>query len=74
VNNGNAVRSLVLEGSGIAALTDFLIDEDLQAGRLIHLLPDYEISDAGIYAVYQDQRFQQTKIRTFIDYLSEHLK
>lgn len=74
VNNGNAVRSLVLEGSGIAALTDFLIDEDLQAGRLVHLLPDYEISDAGIYAVYQDQRFQQTKIRSFIDFLSEHLK
>lgn len=72
-NNGNAVRTLVLEGAGIAALSDFLISEDLKKGALVQLLPDYHIADAGIYAVYQNQHLQQAKIRTFIDFLAERL-
>ncbi|MDX2503167.1 MAG: LysR family transcriptional regulator [Gammaproteobacteria bacterium] len=74
INNGNAVRTLLLEGAGIAALPDFLIAEDLQEGRLVRLLPDYEATNAGIYAVYQDQRLQQAKARTFIDFLVENIK
>jgi len=72
-NNGNAVRALVLEGAGIAALSDFLIREDLDKGDLIQLLPDYHIADAGIYAVYQNQHLQHPKIRTFIDFLADRL-
>ena len=74
VNNGNAVRTLLLEGAGIFSLPDFLIKEDFEAGRLVHLLPDYDISDVGIYAVYQDQRLQPAKIRAFIDFLAENIK
>lgn len=69
-NNGNAVRSLLLEGAGIAALSDFLVLEDIEAGRLIRLLPGHAIAEAGIYAVYQDQRLQQAKIRRFIDFIA----
>ena len=72
-NNGKAVRRFLLEGAGIAALSDFLVEEDLKSGRLIRLLPDYHIADAGIYAVFQNQQLKQTKIRTFIDFLSENI-
>lgn len=72
-NNGNAVRKLLLEGAGIAALSDFLVADDIKKGHLVQLLPDYKIADASIYAVYQDHRLQQPKIRTFIDYLSQKL-
>ncbi len=72
-NNGNAVRKLVLEGAGISVLSDFLVAKDLKKGKLIHLLPDYRIADAGIYAVYQTQQLQQAKIRKFIDYLVKEL-
>ena len=72
-NSGNAVRTLLLEGAGISALSDFLVAKDLRKGKLIHLLPDYHIADAGIYAVYQSQRLQQAKVRNFIDYLAAKL-
>ncbi len=72
-NNAQAVRKLLLEGAGVAALSDFLIDDDLDQGHLVRLLPDYKISDASIYAVYQNQRILQPKIRTFIDFLTQRL-
>lgn len=73
INNGSAIRSLLLEGAGIAALSDFLVAEDISKGKLVQLLPDYKLSDAGIYAVFQDQQFQQAKVRTFIDYLADNM-
>lgn len=72
-DSGSAVRTLLLEGAGVGVLSDFLVASDIAEGRLVHLLPEYTISDAGIYAVYQDQHLQQAKIRRFIDYLAEHL-
>lgn len=72
-NNGNAVRNLVLEGSGVAALADFLVAKDLKEGKLIHLLPDYHIADAGIYAVFQNKHLQQAKVRAFIDFMADRL-
>lgn len=72
-NNGNAVRRLILEGAGVSVLADFLVAKDLKEGRLIHLLPEYNIADAGIYAVFQSNKLQQAKIRTFIDFLIEKL-
>lgn len=72
-NNGNAVRTLLLEGAGIAALSDFLVADDLERGTLVQLLPDYHIADAGIYALYQNQQLQPAKVRTFIDFLAEKL-
>lgn len=72
-NNGNAVRNLLLEGAGVAALSDFLVNKDLKKGKLIHLLPEYHIADAGIYAVFQSQHLQQAKVRAFIDFLADKL-
>lgn len=72
-NNGNAVRNLLLEGAGVSALSDFLVDKDIKEGKLIHLLPEYHIADAGIYAVFQNQHLQQAKVRAFIDFLADKL-
>lgn len=72
-NNGDAVRRLLLDGAGVSVLADFLVEKDLKEGKLIHLLPEYNIADAGIYAVFQSQRLQQAKIRKFIDFVAENI-
>jgi len=72
-NNAIAVRSLMLGGAGIAALSNFLVADDIEAGRLEHLLPDYDCGSAAIYAVYQDRRYQQAKVRLFIDFVDKQL-
>jgi len=73
-NNADAVRSFLLEGAGVAALGKFLVVDDIKAGRLERLLPDYDCGSAGIYAVYQDRLYQQAKVRLFIDFIDAQLK
>jgi DNA-binding transcriptional LysR family regulator len=72
-NSAFAVRSLMIGGSGVAALSNFLVEEDIRAGRLEHLLPEFDCGSAGIYAVYQDRRYQQPKVRLFIDFIQDRL-
>lgn len=72
-NNGSAVRKLALEGTGIATLSDITVSQDIKQGKLVHLLPEYEISSAGVYAVYKEQRYLQAKTRQFIDYLVKNM-
>ena len=68
-NNADAIHACLLAGAGISAQAGFLVSEDIRAGRLEHLLPDYDCGSVGMYAVYQDRRYQQAKVRLFIDYI-----
>lgn len=73
-NSATAVRALILDGSGIAPLSNFLVGDDIRAGRLVHLLPDHDCGSAGIYAVYQDRRYQQGRVRMFIDFIQKRMQ
>lgn len=73
-NNADAVHSFLVDGAGVAAQVSFLVRDDIQAGRLERLLPDYDCGSAGMYAVYQDRQYQQAKVRLFIDFLDQRLK
>ncbi|MDT8388432.1 MAG: LysR family transcriptional regulator [Thiogranum sp.] len=72
-NNADAVRSFLVNGAGMAILSDFLVADDIKAGRLVQLLPDYDCGSAGIYAVFMDRRYQQLKVRLFIDFVNQEL-
>jgi DNA-binding transcriptional LysR family regulator len=72
-NNADAVHESLLAGAGIGAQVSFLVQDDIKAGRLVQLLPDYDCGCAGMYAVFQDRRYQEAKVRLFIDYISEQL-
>jgi len=69
-NNADAIHSSLLAGAGIAAQAAFLVQDDIKAGRLVHLLEDWDCGSAGMYAVYQDRRYQQAKVRLFIDFIN----
>ncbi len=70
-NNADAIRSCLLAGAGIAAQASFLVRDDIETGRLEHLLPEWDCGSVGMYAVYQDRRYQQAKVRLFINYLDK---
>ncbi len=73
-NNADTLRTLALEGMGIALLSEFMVAQDLRDGRLERLLPDYDCGSAGIYAVYAERRYQQAKLRLFIDFIAQRFK
>jgi DNA-binding transcriptional LysR family regulator len=68
-----ACRAATLAGGGVAALTDFSIGEDVAAGRLVRLLPEWSTPAAGIHALFPSARYPAPKVRVFIDTLKAHL-
>ena len=78
VNNAEMLRQAALGGLGLALLPGWLIQQDLDAGRLVAVLPDYQANpgemDVGIYAVYPANRRGASKIRVFTDLLAAALE
>ena len=68
-NTAPACKAATLAGGGIAVLTDFSISEDIAAGRLVRLLPEWTLPSSDIHAVLPVARQYPPKVRTFIDFL-----
>lgn len=77
VNNSEMLRQAALGGLGLALLPGWLVQADLEAGRLANVLGDYQANpgemDVGIYAVYPANRRGASKIRVFTDLLAAAL-
>jgi DNA-binding transcriptional LysR family regulator len=74
VNNGEALLRAAEVGIGIAMVPDFMLGDAIAARRLVELLPERPADILGVHAVYPEGRFQQPKLRTFIDFLAEHFR
>lgn len=59
-------------------MTDWAVRDDLLSGRLVLVLPDYDVTQDdfhhGIYAVFMPSRSQCRKVRLFIDFLVENFR
>ncbi|HEY1996982.1 LysR family transcriptional regulator [Paraburkholderia sp.] len=66
-------RAATLAGGGVAALTNFSVAEDVEAGRLVRLLPDWAAPAAGIHALFPSARYPAPKVRVFVDALKAHV-
>lgn len=70
-NSTLMLRELLLAGSGIGYLPYWLAQDDLAAGRLVQLLPEWELHRVTLHAAYPDRRHLSAKVRSFIDFLVE---
>lgn len=68
-NTAPACKAATLAGGGIAILTDFSIIDDVSAGRLVRLLPEWSLPIFDIHAVLPVARHYLPKVRVFIDAL-----
>ena len=71
-DNSSVLQAFALTGQGVAILPDWLIEEDLRTGRLVHLLPEWQLSPQGVYALYPDTRHLPLKVRVFIDFMKAY--
>ncbi|NWD00934.1 MULTISPECIES: LysR family transcriptional regulator [unclassified Pseudomonas] len=63
------LQAFAVRGHGVAILPLWLVQEDLDAGRLVRLLPGYRFAPQGVYALYPDTRHLPLKVRAFIDFM-----
>lgn len=73
LDSGEALRNAAVAGLGIAFLPDFLVAEDLAAGRLQQVLPDLEAGDVKIVTIYPTRRLLEPRVRRFIDLMIQEL-
>ena len=63
------LRTTAIAGGGIILLPTFIIGDDLRAGKLVRLLPDYRPPEQGLHALYPPSRHLSAKVRSFADFL-----
>lgn len=73
LDHGEAIRDAALAGLGIAFLPDFMIADDLAAGRLEQVLPDLEAAGVPVITLYPSKRLLEPRVRRFIDLMVEEL-
>jgi DNA-binding transcriptional LysR family regulator len=69
-NNAAAVHRAALAGHGIACISVLLASEDIAAGRLVELLPDYPCRRYPIYIDYPSRRHLPLRVRVVIDFIA----
>jgi len=73
-NNGPKVRELCIAGLGLARIGQYHVQSDLDEGRLIAVLEDYNPEDIEpIHAVYAGHDHLAARIRAFIDFLASRI-
>nr|WP_049293570.1 DNA-binding transcriptional regulator YafC [Franconibacter helveticus] len=74
-NSGETIKQLCLTGNGIACLSDYMIDKEIANGEVVELLSEHRLPvEMPFSAVYYSDRAVSTRIRAFIDFLSEQMK
>jgi DNA-binding transcriptional LysR family regulator len=78
MTNGLALREVTLGGLGASLLPDWLVGEDLAAGRLVDLFPRHHVAvgDAptGAWLVYPSRTYVPAKVRAFIDFVRRAIR
>lgn len=73
-NSGETLKHLCLAGNGIACLSDYMINKEIENGTLVEIMTDIRLPVAMPFsAVYYSDRAVSTRIRAFIDFLSEQI-
>ena len=75
---GTPLLEAAEQGAGLLLLPHWMLSASLAMERLVPVLDDWQASpvdapDAGIYAVFQNNKYMEPALRLFIDFLVEQL-
>ncbi|GAA0795940.1 LysR family transcriptional regulator [Marinobacterium sediminicola] len=72
-DNVEALHGYALLGGGIARLASFIVDQDLNEGRLVPLLQDYQTDRQQVHLVYAHRKHQPAKLKVFVEFVINRL-
>ena len=64
-------HALAVGGAGIGLVAQFIGREDVAAGRLVRVMPDWEPEPAELRAYYSSRLATSPKVRAFLEFLRE---
>lgn len=72
-NDGEIAVKWALDGHGILMRAEWNIQQYLQEGTLVQVLPNCETPNADIFAVYSQRHQMSNRIRAFVDFITKEL-
>ena len=69
-NFGELLRDAAVAGLGIAVHATWHVADDLRAGRLQVVLPQFPLATTGVHAVMPQRRLVPPRVRAFVDFLA----
>jgi len=70
-NSGHCLLAAARSSLGIAYLPDYYVTEDIAAGRLVRVLPEWGGIEREVVAIYQHRRHLSAKVKLFVDFLRD---
>jgi len=72
-NDGEVVREWAVAGRGVIVRSEWSVGADVQAGRLVRLLPEWRLPAADVVAFVGPRRGRSARTGRFVEYLREAL-
>jgi len=71
-NNTDAIKAACLADLGIAHLAKDLVQPEIDTGKLIYILDEFQVDDNANWLVYPKKDLIPHRVRLLIDFLLEH--
>jgi DNA-binding transcriptional LysR family regulator len=70
-NNFALMRTAVRDGLGIGMLIEYTVEADLAEGRLVRVLPNWDVGAVHLNIVYPSREYLPRRVRALIDFVLE---
>lgn len=67
-------KEVCIAGGGVALLPTIITRHDVEAGRLVSVLPEHVAFRAALYLLHQGTRYLQPKVRAFRDFVLDAVR
>lgn len=78
ISSAIALKQCAIAGMGLALLPNWLVEDELQAGILVNVFPDYDVTatdfNTAAWLVYPSRAYVPLKVRVFIDFLKQSME
>jgi len=71
LNDSNAYVRAGLAGLGVIQMADYLLEQHVDAGRLVRVLGDWASRPLPVHIVYPQNRHMSAKVRVFVEWVSD---
>lgn len=73
-NEASIIVRTTLSGAGIALLPHFAASKAIEEGRLVHLLPEFQVESLCVFAIYLSRHRMPSALKALIEFLVNNLQ